>query len=196
MIRQGVDVINYSASELWDGPGDGTSSFSWSTLRSVDLAVGSGIIWTNSAGNGAMETWYGSFVDVEGDDLHNFEGADGCNTFTIEDFSSLGPTPDGRVKPDILGSDGAFSATYRGNWFATSQTSAHVAGLAALARQRFPSRSPQQIAEYLKSNANARGASPNNTWGYGFARLPSPGAVQPTTESHRLRSSVCSRAWQ
>ena len=101
---------------------------------------------------------------------------------TIEPFSSQGPTPDGRTKPDIAGVDCAASVTYehyirrdngRGCWFAgTSQASPHVAGLAALVRLRFPDFTAQQTATYLKNNAQARGGVPNNTWGYGFAKLP------------------------
>ena len=78
MISQGVDVINYSVSNLWEGPGDGMTPFSWGTLRSVDIAIRSGASWTNAAGNGARETWYGRFTDLDGDGLHNFEGVDDC----------------------------------------------------------------------------------------------------------------------
>ena len=56
---------------------------------------------------------------------------------TIEDFSSRGSTPDGRIKPDLVGADcgkTARSASFCG----TSQASPHVAGMAALVRQRFP----------------------------------------------------------
>ena len=102
---------------------------------------------------------------------------------TIASYSSRGPTPDDRTKPDIVGADCAAVSTYseytRSNgqpcWFwGTSQSSAHVAGLAALVKQRFPEYTPAQIANYLKSNAEARGAVPNNDWGYGFAKLPAP----------------------
>ena len=93
------------------------------------------------------------------------------STSTIESFSSRGPTTDNRTKPDIVGADGGTSSTY-GAWYGTSQASPHVAGLAALVKQRFPSYSPSQIATYLKSNALARGTKPNNTWGHGFAKLP------------------------
>ena len=94
------------------------------------------------------------------------------DVFTIEEFSSRGPTPDGRVKPDIVGADQSDSAVW-GHWEGTSQASPHVAGLAALVKQRFPDYSPAQIAEYLKDHAEERGVpGPDNTWGYGFARLP------------------------
>ena len=90
----------------------------------------------------------------------------------IDPTSGRGPTPDGRVKPDVVGVHGANSAT-AGPWFGTGQAAAHVAGIAALVRQRFPDYTPRQVAEYLKVHAQPRGdAVPNNTWGYGLAQLP------------------------
>ncbi len=112
------------------------------------------------------------------------------DTNTIEPFSSRGPTPDGRIKPDIVGVDCAASVSYelftRRNsgqdcWFpGTSQASPHVAGLAALVKQRFPYFTPDQVADYLKYHAEERGTSgPDNTWGHGFAVLPSPDTDLP-----------------
>jgi hypothetical protein len=100
---------------------------------------------------------------------------------TIEDFSSEGPTPDGRVKPDIVGADAADTVTYGANGFpGTSQAAPHVAGLAALVKQRYPNDTPAQVADYLKSNAIARGdGHPNSVWGYGLAHLPDVGDPNP-----------------
>ena len=106
-------------------------------------------------------------------------------TNRVRTYSSQGPTPDNRIKPDIVGADGGRSVSYRsasqpdGNFYGTSQASSHVAGLAALVKQRFPSYTPQQVTQYLKNNAEARGAVPNDTWGYGFAKLPAI-APEPT----------------
>ena len=96
----------------------------------------------------------------------------------IEPFSSLGPTTDGRTKPDITGVDGGNSVSYPGGFFGTSQASPHVAGLAALVRQHSPQLSPAGVADFLKTNAIPRGTVPNNTWGHGLAHLPAltPGA--------------------
>lgn len=100
------------------------------------------------------------------------------NTTIIEPFSSQGPTTDYRIKPDIVGADAGQSVTYRsgrnynGYFFGTSQASPHVAGLAALVKQRFPEYGPQQIAQYLKDHADERGAAgTDNVWGHGFAKL-------------------------
>ena len=108
------------------------------------------------------------------------------DTNIIASYSSRGPTIDGRIKPDIVGTACAEVASYPvlppeyyGNncWFpGTSQASPHVAGLAALVKQRFPDSTPAQVASYLKDNAEERGdPGLDNTWGHGFAVLPAPG---------------------
>ncbi len=102
---------------------------------------------------------------------------------TIEAFSSRGPAPDGRLKPEIVGADCGATAlvplrpTNRG-FCGTSQAAPHVAGMAALVRQRFPEYSAKQVAAYLKLRAEQRGAVPNDTWGYGFATLPAQDAAE------------------
>ena len=113
---------------------------------------------------------------------------------TIEDFSSRGPAPDGRIKPDVVAADCGESRTYPeqdyrpGCWFpGTSQAAPHVAGLAALVRQRFSDLTPAQVVFYLKDHAEQRIGSPdpNNIWGHGFVMLPSPTELlgSPTIQS-------------
>ena len=103
---------------------------------------------------------------------------------TIEPFSSRGPTPDGRVKPDIVGADCGATALRplnknRRGFCGTSQAAPHVAGMAALVRHRFPDYSPVQVADYLKDNAELRELpDPGNTWGHGFAQLPAVSPVE------------------
>ena len=109
------------------------------------------------------------------------------NTSVIGTYSSRGPTPDGRTKPDIVGVDQAHSAGNRtaddpsGAFPGTSQASPHVAGLAALVRQAYPEYRPRQVAAYLQANTSSRAlfdpyyghvSHPNNVWGYGLAGLP------------------------
>ena len=97
---------------------------------------------------------------------------------TIEPFSSQGPTPDGRVKPNIVGADCGATALrplneYGDGFCGTSQAAPHLAGMAALVRQQFPTYTPMQVANYLKEHAEQRESpDPNNTWGHGFAKLP------------------------
>ena len=53
-----VDVINFSLSSVWDGPGDGTSPSAESTLNSLDDAVDADILWVSAAGNEAENIWF------------------------------------------------------------------------------------------------------------------------------------------
>ena len=103
----------------------------------------------------------------------------------IWERSSRGPAPDGRIKPEIVGGQHEGEAEAHGVEDqdyspGTGHEAAHVAGLAALVKQRFPEFSPEEVAEYLKSNAEDRGEpGPDNTWGHGFAYLPASDAADP-----------------
>ena len=108
------------------------------------------------------------------------------NTNVIASYSSRGPTVDGRTKPDITGvacgQTSISSPATVGNsqcWFpGTSQSAPHVAGMAALVKQRFPNYRPSLVTHYLKQNAAERGSvGADNTWGYGLATLPDPNAA-------------------
>ena len=105
------------------------------------------------------------------------------DTQTIAPYSSRGPAPDGRLKPDLVGVDcGETALSGTGSAFCgTSQAAPHIAGLAALVRQRFPEFSPQDVRQYLMTHAEDRGATgPDNIWGTGFAVLPAPPSPTPT----------------
>ncbi|WP_420637613.1 S8 family serine peptidase [Candidatus Poriferisocius sp.] len=83
MVEQGVDVVNFSVTVGFEGPGDGTSPYWDSLYAAIDLVVESGAVWVNIAGNNAEKTWYSEFqptevTDDEGDTIviHNFGTAD------------------------------------------------------------------------------------------------------------------------
>ena len=107
------------------------------------------------------------------------------NTDEIWEHSSRGPGPEpwptGRIKPEIVGGsddgdDSEATLSTRG----TGWQAANIAGLAALVKQRFPEFRPEDIADYLKANADDRGdPGPDNTWGHGLARLPAGDAAAP-----------------
>ncbi len=100
----------------------------------------------------------------------------------ISSYSSRGPTPDGRTKPDGVAADcGQTSISSR--FCGTSQASPHVAGMAVLVRQRFPNYTPAQVVAYLKDNAQQpiNNPDPNNSWGHGLFVLPEISEPAPPT---------------
>ena len=105
-------------------------------------------------------------------------------TPVIRQSSSRGPVPNmaATPKPDIVGGNTSERA-------GTSQASPHVAGLAALVHEALTTANatptPAQVVGYLKANAlSGLKASPNNTWGYGFAQLP---ALPPPPDTLVIR---------
>ncbi len=109
------------------------------------------------------------------------------NPTVLEDFSSRGPSQDGRVKPDLVAPDGVSTATYGASngvaypsgtgFFGTSASAPHAAGAAALVKERHPSYTPAQIQAYLEERAIDLGAAGKDNL-YGSGRL-SLGALPP-----------------
>jgi subtilisin family serine protease len=120
----------------------------------------------------------------------------------ISSFSSLGPTRDGRLKPDVVAPGEYLYSTrslnapvmnYSGivgtdNHYAidrgTSMSTPHVTGVAALTWQSNPSLTGAQMRERLRRTANPPtdgSTPPNTTWGYG--KLNALRAVQNTVAS-------------
>ncbi len=74
----------------------------------------------------------------------------------LEPFSSRGPTPDGRIKPEIVAPNGVSNRTFR-PFFGTSASSPHVAGAAAMVQSAFPSRDPSEVEDFLANRAEDLG---------------------------------------
>ena len=90
---------------------------------------------------------------------------------TIEFFSSLGLTEDGRLKPDLVAPDGV-SVTGAGGFpstfFGTSAAAPHVAGVAALLLECSPAADRLTLRNLLLKNAVDLGAAgPDNVYGNG-----------------------------
>ncbi|OGP34451.1 MAG: hypothetical protein A2X88_00500 [Deltaproteobacteria bacterium GWC2_65_14] len=104
----------------------------------------------------------------------------------ISSFSSLGPTRDGRMKPDVAAPGSViYSARSRDAFFnpsevvpandnyvilqGTSMAAPHVAGIAALVWESNPALTGAQMRERLKRTSTPILPTPNTTWGYGKA---------------------------
>lgn len=122
----------------------------------------------------------------------------------VADFSSRGPTADGRIKPDILFPGyGIVSCRARGTTMGrpmdayyteasgTSMATPHASGAAALLLQARSWLRPQQVKELLGASAKDLGL-PANTQGAGraqvdqaFTRQPAPEPTPPPTPQPR-----------
>lgn len=176
----GADVINSSLGYTrFDNPGqdyiysqlDGQTTV---VARAANNAFERGMLLVNSAGNYAQQNWrhIGSPADSFG------ALSVGAVEITGERaaFSSLGPSADGRIKPEIMAhgrqvpvaniSEGVSLAS------GTSFSSPVIAGMATALWQKHPEANAQQIKRAIIESGN-RFLNPDNAYGHGipdFAR--------------------------
>jgi len=86
-------------------------------------------------------------------------------------FSSIGPTADGRVKPDVMGY-GCPTNVVSGRGYITPDTGTSfscplVAGMVACLWQAFPHKSALEIIELVRRAGNNH-SKPDNIMGYGI----------------------------
>ena len=108
----------------------------------------------------------------------------------LEPFSSRGPTPDGRIKPEIVAPDGVSNRTFR-PFFGTSASSPHVAGAAALVKAAFPDYGPAQIEDFLVERAEDLGeAGRDGQFGAGLLTMGQPPEERAPTAPSGLNASA------
>lgn len=138
--------------------------------RSAATLARKGVVVVSSAGNEGNTPWKKINVPADAPGVVAV-GALDRNALNAN-FSSVGPTADGRVKPDVMATgapamviDGAGRAVpAMGTSFAAPQ----VAGLAACLWQAAPTLTADEIADLLRSTAS-QAAWPDNVMGYGTA---------------------------
>lgn len=170
----GADIINSSlgfhdfdchADDYTYAQIDGHTAF---ISRAASMLASKGIVLVNSAGNDGMGTWKAINVPADADDILTV-GSISPNRRNTP-FSSVGPTADGRIKPDVmaLGSPTAV-ITGRGTIImdiGTSFSAPQIAGLVACLWQALPDKTAKEIIELVRRSGDNY-ATPNNILGYG-----------------------------
>lgn len=174
----GVDITSTSLGYLeFDPP---YPSYNWTHMDgntvpitiAADLAVKRGIVVINSAGNEGFHPTRNTLVAPADGDSVIAVGAV-TSTGARASFSSVGPTVDGRIKPDVMamGSGVRVASAYSDNGYTsasgTSFSCPLAAGVAALILSENPSLTPMQVRDAMRNTASLAN-SPNREMGWGI----------------------------
>ncbi len=193
----GVDVVNtslgyqaYDRAEYtrnMDVDLDGNTSF---ITRVANIAVSRGIHVLVSAGNSAQNVWYKigfpadspSVITVGATDISGIRAS----------FSSIGPTSDGRIKPDVMAVGKNASVFWQGqirNMSGTSFSSPILCGMVACWVQAQPNLNPTQLKQQLLDISD-RHNNPDNEYGYGIPDFSQAGFIMAINENTTDKTGV------
>lgn len=170
----GADIISSSLGYIdwytWQNM-DGNTAV---TTKGADIAVKRGIVVVNSAGNegSSSASQPNTLIAPADGDSVIAVGAVGSSGSRVY-FSSMGPTVDGRIKPDVMamGSGVTVVSAYSTNDYTTSSGTSFscplTSGVVALILSANPGLTPMQVRDALRNSAD-NSANPNNEYGWGI----------------------------
>ncbi len=174
--RLGVDIITTSLGyTTFDNSNydftyndmNGTTTF---IAKGLDIAFSRGIVCVVSAGNEGNQSWH--YISSPGDAINALTVGAVKADETYAAFSSVGPSSDGRVKPDVT-AQGQYpyvsdaSGNINNNSSGTSYSGPIIAGMVACLWQALPTKTNQQIKQLITQSAD-RYTVPTVQYGYGI----------------------------
>ncbi|MES2568155.1 MAG: S8 family peptidase [Bacteroidota bacterium] len=136
------------------------------------MAVRKGIFVLNAAGNDGGNSWNYIGIPADADSICTVGSVNSSGV--IAGNSSVGPTADGRIKPDLSAmGQNAYVCSSSGVFFGGSGTSFAtpvLAGAVACLWQANPTKTNMEILNALKATAS-KASSPNNIYGWGIPNM-------------------------
>lgn len=173
--RLGVDVINTSLGYFaFDNP---NYSYQYAQMngqtsvasRALDVAFTRGMICVTSAGNEGDKSE--PHIGTPADALHSLTIGAVTASEIKSSFSSIGPSADNRIKPDLMAmGTAAVVSNTSGSIITADGTSFSgpiMAGAITSFWSAFPNKKNSEIVAYAKASAD-RFLSPDNNYGYGI----------------------------
>ncbi len=171
----GVDIISTSLGySNFDGK---EQDYTYSTLdgntalitRAADLAASKGILVIASAGNEGNEPWKFITPPSDADSIISVAAVNSDGQYAA--FSSLGPSVDGRIKPEVAAKGVATTIASPNNLIGagngTSYAAPLITGLAAGLRQAFPDLTAMELRDIILKSGSQAG-QPDDKLGYGI----------------------------
>ena len=172
----GCDLVNsslgyneydhrYQSYHQWEL--DGRTSFA---SRSASMMARKGILLVSSAGNSGMGTWKKIGVPADAEHILTVGAMLADEPHKIAPFSSVGPTQDGRVKPDVV-AIGAPARLVNGRGvimddMGTSFSAPIVCGLAACLWQALRKCTAEEVIDLIRQ-CSSNSEHPDNIYGFG-----------------------------
>ncbi len=191
----GVDIINTSLGYYeFDDPSlnytyDDLNGLSRAS-RAADIAASKGMLIITSAGNEGNKPW--KYIGIPADSKESITvGAIKVDS-TKANFSSFGPTADGRIKPDVSAMGVSVAVQHTNGTIqtgsGTSFSTPVVTGAAACLWQALPDKSASEIRTLIIEQAH-QSQSPDNNIGYGIPNFER--SIQVNVNHHST-----SKNWQ